>query len=204
MDGVLFMKIRIVAWVLLVFVMAGLLFAADSLWMQRSIAGKTVRLHVVANSDSPADQALKLRVRDAVLQQVSALTASCQSAEEAKAAIGTNLPLIEEAAKQVCEEEIKVSLEKEMFETRYYDTFTLPAGEYPSLRVSIGEGQGKNWWCVVFPSLCVPATSDSVEDAALTGGFTQGEAQLITGGEEEYELRFKALEWLKKLGDWLK
>ncbi len=198
------MKIRIIVWVLLVFLMAGLLFAAESLCMQRSIAEKTVRLHVVANSDSREDQSLKLQVRDAVLQQVSALTENCQSAQEAKQTIGANLPLIEEAAKQVCDEQIKVSLEKEMFETRYYDTFTLPAGEYPSLRVSIGEGKGKNWWCVVFPSLCVPATSDSVEDAALTGGFSREEAQLITGGEEKYELRFKTLEWLKKLSDWLK
>lgn len=198
------MKFRFLIWVLSVFAAAAILYAGQSLLLQKEIADKTVRLHVVANSDSPADQQQKLIVRDAVLQQVSLLTVDCNTAQEAKAVIRENLPLIKRAAQKVCGEEITVSLQRESFETRYYETFTLPAGEYPALRVSIGQAQGKNWWCVVFPSLCVSATSQAVEEAALTGGFTRDEAELISGGMQEYELRFVTLEWLKKLGDFLK
>lgn len=198
------MKFRFLIWVLSVFTAAVILYAGQSLLLQKEIAEKTVRLHVVANSDSPADQQQKLIVRDAVLQQVSLLTVDCNTAQEAKAVIRENLPVIKRAAQKVCGEEITVSLQRESFETRYYETFTLPAGEYPALRVSIGQAQGKNWWCVVFPSLCVSATSQAVEEAALTGGFTRDEAELISGGTQEYELRFVTLEWLKKLGDFLK
>ncbi|MBQ3217179.1 MAG: stage II sporulation protein R [Oscillospiraceae bacterium] len=198
------MKFRFLIWVFSVFAAAVILYAGQSLLLQKEIADKTVRLHVVANSDSPADQQQKLIVRDAVLQQVSMLTSQCNSAREAKTVISDNLPLIKRAAQGVCDEEITVSLQKENFETRYYETFTLPAGEYPALRVSIGQAQGQNWWCVVFPSLCVSATSQAVEEAALTGGFTQEEAELISGGTQEYELRFMTLEWLQKLGNFLK
>lgn len=204
MDGVFFMKFRILAWVLSVFASAMILYAGECLILQKDVADKTVRLHVVANSDSPADQEQKLIVRDAVLRQVSLLTADCRTAQQARNVMQENLALIKIAAQEACSETITVSLQEETFETRYYDTFTLPAGEYPSLRVDIGKAQGKNWWCVVFPSLCVPATSQAMEEAALTGGFTQEEADLISGGMQEYELRFMTLEWLRKLGDYLK
>ena len=165
--------------------------------MQRDIAEKTVRLHVVANSDSREDQEKKLQVRDAVLQKVGKLTENCTDAQEARAVLKENLEGIEAAARTVCAEPITVSLQTEMFETRKYDTFTLPAGSYPSLRVQIGRAQGHNWWCVVFPSLCTAATSDGVEESARTGGFDDAEARLITGGEETYTFRFKTLEWLQ-------
>ena len=197
------MKFRIFLWVTGVFFCACLLYAGESLMQQRALAQKTVRLHVVANSDSWEDQENKLAVRDAVLQQVEELTKDCENAEEAKRAIGENLQKIADAAARVCRRGIKVSLQKESFETRHYDSFTLPAGEYPSLRVCIGQAQGQNWWCVVFPSLCVPATWEGVEEAALTGGFSQMETELILGGEEEYRLRFKTLEWLRELKAWI-
>lgn len=197
------MKFRIILWVLLVFFAASVLYTGQSFLLQRQLAQKTVRLHVVANSDSPEDQEQKLLVRDAVLRQVSELTQGCENAEQAKKIVGENLEEIALAAAAVCPESIEVSLREESFETRYYDTFTLPAGDYPALRVRIGEAQGKNWWCVVFPSLCAPATWESVEEAALTGGFSQQEAELIVGGEQEYQLRFKTLEWLRALGDWI-
>lgn len=197
------MKFRIFLWVTAVFFCACLLYAGESLIQQRALAQKTVRLHVVANSDSREDQENKLVVRDAVLQQVAELTKNCESAEQAKKVIGENLPKIADAAAQVCDREIRVSLQKESFETRHYDSFTLPAGEYPSLRVCIGQAEGKNWWCVVFPSLCVPATWEGVEEAALTGGFSQEETELILGGEEEYHLRFRTLEWLRDLKAWI-
>lgn len=197
------MKFRIFLWVTAVFFCAGLLYAGESLLQQRALAQKTVRLHVVANSDSKEDQENKLIVRDAVLRQVAALTQNCENAEQAKKVIGENLSKIAHAAAEVCDMEIRVSLQRESFETRHYDSFTLPAGEYPSLRVCIGQAQGRNWWCVVFPSLCAPATCDGVEEAALTGGFSQSETELILGGEGEYRLRFKTLEWLRDLKSWI-
>lgn len=206
---VFFMKMRILAWLLTVALMAAGLYAGQTLLEQRALAEKTVRLHVVANSDSVDDQAQKLRVRDAVLEKVGQLTDNCATAAQAREIIGAHLEEITQAAQAVLDAEhsgyqARATLGVEDFETRYYDTFTLPAGEYPALRVNIGNAHGHNWWCVVFPSLCTAATSQEVAEYAQTGGFDADETQLITGGEEEYELRFKTLEWLQKLRDWLR
>ena len=108
---------------------------------------------------------------------------------------------IAENAAQISPYAIRVSMETEEFGTRYYETFTLPAGEYPALRVNIGEAKGKNWWCVVFPSLCTAATGTAVEECAEAGGFDDSESSLITGGENHYKLRFKALEWIQDFLD---
>ncbi len=199
MDGVFIMKLRILLWAILVFGVAFVLFAAENLLLQQEIADKTLRLHVVANSDSEQDQAHKLQVRDAVLEHVSQLTADCKDAKEAETVIAKNLESIADAAKSVSPYEISVSLGNESFDTRYYETFTLPAGEYTALRVNIGEAKGKNWWCVVFPSLCTAATSSSVEDKAQTVGFDDAQTDFITGGEERYTFRFKTLQWLREL-----
>lgn len=207
MDGV-FMKKRFFLWLLLVAFTALVLGSVETLWTQQSLAEKTVRLHVVANSDSENDQAQKLRIRDAVLTEVSALTASCTDAQEARAVLSAHLSEVEAAASaaMAAEEQpypVAVSLGIEEFPTRYYDTFTLPAGSYPALRVSIGAAGGHNWWCVVFPSLCTAATSDALKTCAEVGGLEDSETELITGGEEKYTLRFKSFEWLQQLIDWL-
>lgn len=193
------MKIRIFVWAVCVLAVAAALFGLENLILQQQIAEKTLRLHVVANSNSQADQAHKLVVRDAVLAQVQTLTADCVDAYEAKTVILENLEQIARSAAQVSPYEIKVSLATERFPTRNYETFSLPAGEYPALRVQIGSAQGENWWCVVFPSLCTAATSDAVEQCAQVGGFEKTESDFISGGEDEYKLRFKTLEWLQKL-----
>lgn len=197
------MKIRFLVWCLLVFFTAACLLSVETAWTQRGLAEKTVRLHVVANSDSSADQAQKLRVRDAVLKTVSELTENCTNAEEAKREISLHLNEIRKAAETATDDPVGVSLGTEAFETRYYDTFTLPAGDYPALRVNIGRAEGHNWWCVVFPSLCTAATSDALERTAAVGGFDEAETELICGGEEEFELRFKSFEWLQGLLDWI-
>ena len=184
------------------------LVLAASVWCGSLLADRQrlndglIRFHVVANSDREEDQAQKLRVRDAVLQTAAQLTADCTTADEARQALMAGLPEIEAAARRVlCAEgstySVRVSLQTECFETRRYETFTLPAGEYPSLRVVIGAGAGHNWWCVVFPSLCMAATGEDLERAAAAGGFDDEESALVTGGEEEYVLRFKTLEWLQ-------
>ena len=195
------MKIRILIWMGLVFAAAFVLFGAESYLMQQGIAKNTLRLHVVANSNCEEDQAHKLVVRDAVLTTVGALTADCTDAKQAQSIISQNLSEIEAAAEAVSEHEISVSLREENFDTRYYDTFTLPAGNYTALRVNIGAAEGKNWWCVVFPSLCTAASADSLEKCAQTAGFDEGQTDLVVGGEERYVLRFKTLQWIKNLFD---
>ena len=201
------MKKRILLWLLLVALASVGIFAVDTALTCRALSEKTVRLHVVANSDSEADQAQKLRVRDAVLACVSEWTAGCRTAEEAKQAISAHLPEIEASARAVLAAEgsgyaVSVSLGREHFGTRRYDTFTLPAGVYPALRVKLGQARGHNWWCVVFPSLCTAATSDAVEACASLGGSDSAEAELVTGGEARYTLRFKTFEWLETIAGW--
>ena len=162
-----------------------------------------IRLHVVANSDSEEDQSLKLRVRDAVVESLQQGMADMTDTEQAKAYLQENLPKIENLANQVlaqagCSDTAQVSLMLEEFNTRIYDTFTLPAGIYESLRIIIGEGEGRNWWCVVFPSLCIPATSEGFEDTAAGAGFPES----LTGaleGEAGYEVRFFLLDALGSL-----
>ena len=197
------MKSRWIMWILLVFFTAMCLLSVETLWTQHRLAEKTIRLHVVANSDSAEDQAQKLQVRDAVLEKVAQITETCSNAASAKREIALHIDEIREAAQKETAYDVQVRLGTEQFETRYYDTFTLPAGEYPALRVNLGKAQGHNWWCVVFPSLCTAATSDALERTAAVGGFDSEEMELIEGGEEAYELRFKSFEWLQALLDWI-
>ena len=197
------MKSRWIMWILLVFFTAMCLLSVETLWTQHRLAEKTIRLHVVANSDSAEDQAQKLQVRDAVLEKVAQITETSRDAVSAKKEIARRIDEIREAVQKETAYDVQVRMGTEQFETRYYDTFTLPAGEYPALRVNLGKAQGHNWWCVVFPSLCTAATSDALERTAAVGGFDSGETELIEGGEEAYELRFKSFEWLQALLDWI-
>ena len=141
---------------------------AVALHTQSQLAEKVVRLHVLANSDSEEDQALKLKVRDAVLEQA---TETLQGADYG----------------------VRAELAETSFPTKEYDGFALPAGEYLALRVLIGEAAGQNWWCVVFPPLCTAAASD-VPTVALDAGLTDQEVALITEADEGYILKFKSVE----------
>ena len=168
---------------------------------QQRMSEKIIRLHVVANSDSSADQAIKLHVRDAVL---AAARQALQDADDPQQAIAQALPQLEAAANaalaaQGSRETARVSFRRELFPTREYDTFSLPSGVYRSLRVTIGAGGGHNWWCVIFLSLCVPATADGFVQAAEAGGFTRAEIGLMTQADEGYVLKFRSLELLQAL-----
>lgn len=126
----------------------------------RQLEQEVLRLHILANSDSPRDQQVKLAVRDAVLAGTGELFSSADTLEAAEQKAAENLPLIEqlaraELARQGSNTPVKAELANMYFNTRYYDNATMPAGRYDALRLTIGEGAGKNWWCVVFPPLCV-------------------------------------------------
>ena len=170
---------------------------------REKLNAELIRLHVVANSDSDADQAIKLRVRDAVVESLRSAMGDVTDIDQARAYIRENLPKIQQTANETlkalgCDETAVATLKEEVFDTRYYDTFTLPAGVYEALRITIGEGQGQNWWCVVFPTLCVPATSDGFEDVAAGAGFPDTLTAALEG-EEGYEVRFFLLDALGRL-----
>lgn len=168
---------------------------------EEKIYGDLVRLHVIANSDSEEDQARKLAVRDAVLGVVSSFPAP-KDKEEAEAAIVSGEGQIVRAAKETLsslgsDDPVRVEFGKESYPVRYYENYTLPAGEYTSLRVIIGEGEGKNWWCVLFPPLCSGASEKDAEQDFLEVGFTGEQYRLIKKETEpKYKVRFKILEIL--------
>ncbi|MBP3413487.1 MAG: stage II sporulation protein R [Oscillospiraceae bacterium] len=198
------MKFKFFFWLLLVFFTAFILYSVESVLIQRSISEKTLRLHIVANSNCTEDQMQKLRVRDHVLKELELLTRNCNSLEEVESTLLSNLEALRTSAQRFllsegCDRAVCITLCKESFPTRYYDTFRLPAGDYHSLRVQIGNADGKNWWCVVFPSLCNAATEDALQSYGQFGGYNEGECRFIKKSEPRYELRFKFLEWFKML-----
>lgn len=164
-----------------------------ALWAQgrqSSISEKLVRFHVIAVSDDEYEQQLKLRVRDAVLEYISPKLEGAESSSQAREILAAELDNIRETAQAVSEGRgVTVTLTRENYPTKSYEGFTLPAGEYDSLRVILGEGQGHNWWCIVFPPICLSAAqADTVEEQLGEEDF-----RLISDGDG-YELRFRALE----------
>ena len=165
------------------------------------LKNQVVRLHVVGASDSEEDQTIKLQVRDAVLDSLKETMQDVTNAEEAKAFLAENLAMIETTANNVlaevgCGDTVSVTLRTEEFGTRVYDTFTLPAGIYDALRITIGDGAGRNWWCVVFPSLCMPDTTQGFEAVAVGAGFSDDLTDTLTG---EYEVRFLLLDLIGQM-----
>lgn len=168
---------------------------------QETLEEGLLRLHVVANSDAPEDQAAKLRVKDAVVSMLEETMEAMPTVEEARVYLETHLPQIEETANRVLKElgsglEAVVTFARERFPTREYDTFRLPAGVYQALRITIGAGEGHNWWCVLFPSLCVPASTQGFTAAAEASGMSQTLAGTLAGDTTGYEIRFRLLDWL--------
>lgn len=170
---------------------------------KQQLRSDIIRLHVVAASDAAEDQQIKLQVRDAVLQTIRQGMELLPDAADAKMFLQSRIHEIESAANTVLEQagvdhRATVSLREEAFDTRDYDTFTLPAGIYESLRVTIGHGAGRNWWCVVFPALCTGATAEQTEDLAAGAGFSDTLSGAITG-KPQYRIRFFFLDLWGKL-----
>lgn len=184
-----------------------LLWGAWSLHRQDNLQEKMIRLHVIANSDSDADQNLKLCVRDAVLCRAEDILRQSTDMTEARARLRDSLPDIGDAAAQELAAQgsgysVSVALEDTEFPRKTYDGFALPAGEYLALRVVIGAGEGRNWWCVVYPPLCTTAACE-LEGVALEGGMTADDLSLMTGENAGYVLRFRSLELWERLRQWL-
>ena len=185
------------------FLIAALVWTGGLIADRARLRRELIRLHVVAASDSQEDQTIKLRVRDAVVESLREEMKNLKDVDQAKIYLQENLPKIELLANRVlqdagCEDRATVQLCVEEFSKRVYDTFSLPAGLYESLRIIIGEGEGKNWWCVVFPELCLPATSEGFEETASCAGFLDALTAALEG-EEGYEIRFFLLDVLGRL-----
>lgn len=180
---------------------AMLIYVASAIYDSKSVSDGIVRLHILADSDASEEQALKLKVRDAILEEYSSELAALTDIDEAKDYLFENLSDIEALAADVVAENgashrVTVDFCREYYPTRAYDGFDLPAGEYTSLRILIGSGEGKNWFCMVYPPLCT-ASSES-DEALLAAGFSESQVRLLTENEEGYTLRFKVVEALSE------
>lgn len=156
------------------------------------IREKVLRLHVIANSDSAEDQSLKYAVRDALLQQGEDVFAGSDTSYEAEAKIGKSLFSLKNTAEETVrtfgyDYKVNVEIGNTYFPTREYEDITLPAGYYRAVRVIIGEGKGRNWWCVMFPPLCIPAAAEESPD--LEDILDKKELDIVSSGEK-YEIRF--------------
>ena len=179
-------------------VAATLVWGMLSLGTQAQLAEKVVRLHVIANSDTEADQALKLQVRDRVADRAEAVLRGAADRQDAMDALAEALPELEALAAEEISAEgydyaVTAALEKTNFPTKTYDGFALPAGEYMALRVVIGAGEGRNWWCVVFPPLCTAAAAD-MPQTAMAAGLDAEDVALIREDGAGYTLKFKSIE----------
>lgn len=169
------------------------------------IRENTLRLHILANSDSPADQVLKLKIRDAVLSCSGELFSGCDTRQKMISAAQEQLPKIQQVAEQTAlhngyELPVTVSVTDMFFETRRYDHVILPAGTYTAVRIELGAAAGKNWWCVLYPPLCVSAAQT---------GFTEEEAQISDSLLQQdalprYRARLAVVEWWETLCRWAK
>ena len=175
---------------------------------EEKLYDSVVRLHVLANSDSDADQALKLKVRDRIIEVTEDIFTQAKSKDEAETIARSALSMIEDEAKRVVEESgfdypVTVTLGQEEYPERDYEGLKFPAGEYLSLRVLIGDAEGQNWWCVLFPPICLRAASRDqrdTEEAFIAAGLTGEQYRIITeSGSGRYKIKFKILEIISEL-----
>ena len=183
------------------FILLGLTFLLGALPIhgEQEVYENVVRLHVIANSDSEEDQALKLTVRDAVLDKTQDIFASCKTKEEAELVLSQNLATIEKIAQETIiaagyDYNVSVAIGEENYPTKSYESCCFPSGEYTSLRIMIGGADGQNWWCVLFPPMCVGVASNAEESFAQVG-LTGDQYNIITQTDKpKYKARFKILE----------
>lgn len=185
-------KIAVFISVFLILV-AAFSYVAPFLAESRSISGDVLRLHIIANSDSSADQAVKYSVRDAVLRTMQERFDGVQSLEETLEIAQENQQLMQDTANEVLAEKgaqyrAKVEIDREYFNTRAYENVTFPAGCYESVVITLGSGNGKNWWCVMYPAICLP----EVEEESLDAVLDDDEMSVIES--DQYDVRFKIVE----------
>lgn len=169
------------------------------------ISDSVVRLHILANSDSETDQNIKLAVRDALLKRNTELLTAGVNSENAESYFEASKEELQRTANRVLKENgfdygAEIKLCREIYPTRVYGELTFPSGEYTSVKVVLGSGKGHNWWCVMFPPLCVPAAAGEAEENGeeLSEYLTDAGESIVTSGEK-YKVKFKLLEWFEEI-----
>uniref|UniRef100_UPI004028832F stage II sporulation protein R n=1 Tax=Eubacterium sp. TaxID=142586 RepID=UPI004028832F len=190
------LKIFVPLFLVFVFVFS---YIAPFIETSENISDQVFRLHILANSDSAEDQQLKLKVRDEILKKGEKVFASSNSLEETIELCKDNIALFQQTAEQCLKDngsdyDVKVYVDKEYFNTREYDEITLPSGIYNALKIEIGQGKGHNWWCVMFPAICL----SSVTDDELNKYLSEDEQKLVNS-DSKYEVRFKIVEIYEKV-----
>ena len=165
--------------------------------MSEDISNKVFRLHILANSNEEYDQELKIKVRDEVLNLSSDIFADCSSVKDAVLSANENIEIISQTVQRIISENgynyiVSAYVTKEYFKTRKYNSFSLPAGIYNSLKIEIGQGKGKNWWCVMFPSVCISGCSSDFNEV-----LSDDEIEMIEN--DKYIVKFKAVEFYEKI-----
>lgn len=188
--------IALIVGMIITFIFCGVKGFASEL---DDISNKVVRLHILANSDSVEDQNLKLKVRDEILKQAGDIFEESDSRNESEQIIINNINEIQNIAQQVVYDNgykynVKCSLVNMYFTKRVYATITMPEGYYDALRITIGEAKGHNWWCVIYPQLCL---SPSIDNASLEN-FSEEEIELMTN-PKKYKIKFKFVEIFKSI-----
>ena len=172
--------------------------------IQEQIAGKVLRFHVLANSDTAEDQNLKLAVRDAVGSRMAELLSDVPDREACEQVVEAHLPEIAETAQAVVREagyeyEVHAAIEETEFPSKTYGKFTFPEGKYEALRVVIGEGEGHNWWCVMYPPLCIPAAETVESDDETAKDYFSKEELDLMENPDDYQVKLKCVEVFKGL-----
>jgi stage II sporulation protein R len=168
----------------------------------KNLYGNIIRLHILAESDSEADQRAKLAVKDEVSDYIYSLVSSCENREEAERIINENLSSIDEKVKESVTAlgysyETSISFGEEYYPVRYYENFTFPSGIYKSLKITLGSGKGKNWWCVLYPTVC-NSMATSVETKLCESGVDKKTAEIICSDDRKYEYGMFFLELFKR------
>lgn len=188
-------------WILFLACLTAVFLSASGLFSRQCafIRDNTLRLHILANSDSPQDQHLKLLVRDAVLEGTKEVFSRCESRQEVAAEAQKHLSQIAAIARKTLLENgsdlsVTAQLTEQYFDTRKYGDKMLPAGVYTALQIRLGEASGKNWWCVLYPPLCLQSACEMSDDALLVEG------QLLSADAAgQYEIRLALVRWLQRL-----
>ncbi len=200
----------IFSFTIIIFVfLCGLLIPSKA---QKNLYDGFIRFHVIANSNTDEDQNVKLKVRDAVIDVMAALTSDCDDVLSAQQIFHENIGLIKEVSKKTLEEnnfyyDVNVTFTDEYYPERIYEmrdgNVTLPAGTYRSVRIILGKGEGYNWWCILFPPMCTDAAKAKEKLAAA--GFTQNQIRILTEGDKvKYKIKFRAFELIEEFIEMLK
>lgn len=195
---------------LIALIIAYILYCAFSITYFSSVSGEirenVVRLHILADSNSEIDQNVKLKVRDALLEKNTQLLSDKVTPENATEYFKNSKDELEQCANEVLKEnglnyKATITLDKEYYTTRVYEDLTFPAGVYTSIKVVLGSGEGKNWWCVMFPPLCVPVADGGIETADNVNleDYLNEDGKRLVSSQGKFKVGFKVIEWYEKL-----